>query len=103
MMKDLAKGEIDAGVLWGPMAGFYAKEANPPLHVTPLVKETTGPKLIYRIGMGVRPADQNWKRQLNRLIQENQGEINKILLDYGVPLLDENDRPIGPDTAAKSP
>ncbi len=85
------------------MAGFYAKEANPPLHVTPLVKETTGPKLIYRIGMGVRPADQNWKRQLNRLIQENQGEINKILLDYGVPLLDENDRPIGPDTAAKSP
>jgi quinoprotein dehydrogenase-associated probable ABC transporter substrate-binding protein len=103
MINDLAKGEIDAGVLWGPMAGFYAKKANPPLHVTPLVKETTGPKLVYRIGMGVRPADQNWKRQLNRLIQENQGEINKILLDYGVPLLDENDRPIGPDTAAKSP
>jgi quinoprotein dehydrogenase-associated probable ABC transporter substrate-binding protein len=103
MMKDLAKGEIDAGVLWGPMAGFYARKANPPLHVTPLVKETTGPKLVYRIGMGVRPADQNWKRQLNRLIQENQGEINKILLDFGVPLLDENDRPIGPDTATKSP
>jgi quinoprotein dehydrogenase-associated probable ABC transporter substrate-binding protein len=103
MMKDLAKGEIDAGVLWGPMAGFYAKKSNPPLHVTPLVKETTGPKLVYRIGMGVRPADQNWKRQLNRLIQENQGEINKILLDFGVPLLDESDRPIGPDTATKSP
>ena len=44
--------------------------------------------------MGVRQADQNWKRQLNRLIQENQGAINKILLDFGVPLLDENDRPI---------
>jgi quinoprotein dehydrogenase-associated probable ABC transporter substrate-binding protein len=103
MIGDLAKGEIDAGVLWGPMAGFYARKANPPLHVTPLVKETTGPKLIYRIGMGVRPADQNWKRQLNRLIQENQGEINKILLDFGVPLLDENDRPIGAETANKSP
>jgi quinoprotein dehydrogenase-associated probable ABC transporter substrate-binding protein len=103
MMKDLAKGEIDAGVLWGPMAGFYARKSDPPLHVTPLVKETTGPKLVYRIGMGVRPADQNWKRQLNRLIQENQGEINKILLDFGVPLLDENDRPIGQDTATKSP
>lgn len=103
MMKDLAKGEIDAGVLWGPMAGFYARKADPPLHVTPLVKETTGPKLVYRIGMGVRPADQNWKRQLNRLIQENQGEINKILVDFGVPLLDEADRPLGPDTATKSP
>ncbi|MGY3534094.1 MULTISPECIES: substrate-binding domain-containing protein [Bradyrhizobium] len=103
MMNDLEKGEIDAGILWGPMAGFYAKRANPPLHVTPLLKETTGPKLVYRIGMGVRASDQNWKRQLNRLIQENQPAINKILLDFGVPLLDENDRPIGPETATKSP
>ena len=85
MIKDLAKGEIDAGVLWGPLAGYYAKQANPPLHVTPLVKETTGPKLVYRIGMGVRAADQNWKRQLNRLIQENQPEIKQDLLDFGVP------------------
>jgi len=103
MASDLNKGEIDAGVLWGPMAGFYAKKANPPLHVTPLVQEKTGPQLVYRIGMGVRRADQNWKRLLNRLIQENQPEINKILLDYGVPLLDENNRPIGTDTATKSP
>jgi quinoprotein dehydrogenase-associated probable ABC transporter substrate-binding protein len=103
MIGDLQKGEIDAAVLWGPMAGFYAKNASPALHVTPLVKETTGPKLAYRIGMGVRPADQNWKRQLNRLIQENQPAINKILLDFGVPLLDENDRPIGAETVTKSP
>src|SRR5712672_3704669 len=103
MMGDLAKGEIDAGILWGPMAGFYAKKSNPPLHVTPLVKETTGPRLVYRIGMAVRAADQNWKRQLNRLIQENQPAINRILLDFGVPLLDENDRPITVETATKQP
>lgn len=103
MIKDLTSGDIDAAILWGPMAGFYAKNANPPLHVTPLVKETTGPRLVYRIGMGVRSADQNWKRQLNRLIQENQPAINKVLLDFGVPILDENNRPIGPEAAAKSP
>ena len=103
MIKDLMAGEIDAGVLWGPMAGYYAKQANPPLHVTPLVKETSGPRLTYRIGMGVRPADQNWKRLLNRLIQENQSTINKILLDFGVPLLDENDRPISAEMTAKQP
>lgn len=102
MIDDLAAGKIDAGVLWGPMAGYYAKKVGS-LHVTPLVKENTGPKLVYRIGMGVRAADQNWKRQLNKLIQENQGEINKILLDFGVPLLDENDRPLGPETAKKAP
>jgi quinoprotein dehydrogenase-associated probable ABC transporter substrate-binding protein len=103
MIKDLTSGEIDAGVLWGPMAGYYAKQASPPLHVTPLVKETSGPRLAFRIGMGVRPADQNWKRQLNRLIQENQPAINKILLDFGVPLLDDNDRPITAETATKQP
>ena len=101
MIADLMSGKIDAGILWGPMAGFYAKKANPPLHVTPLVKEKTGPRLAFRIGMGVRGADQNWKRLLNRLIQENQPAINKILLDFGVPLLDENDRPIGAETATK--
>ncbi len=103
MINDLTSGKIDAGVLWGPMAGFYAKNASQPLHVTPLIKETVGPHLVYRIGMGVRPADQNWKRELNQLIQENQPAINKILLDFGVPLLDENDRPIGTETATKSP
>jgi quinoprotein dehydrogenase-associated probable ABC transporter substrate-binding protein len=101
MISDLKTGEIDAGVLWGPMAGYYAKQADPPLHVTPLVKETSGPKLAYRIGMGVRGADQNWKRQLNRLIAENQGAINRILLDFGVPLLDESDQPIRMEAAAK--
>jgi quinoprotein dehydrogenase-associated probable ABC transporter substrate-binding protein len=103
MIKDLMSGEIDGGVLWGPIAGYYAKQANPPLRVVPLVKETSGPKLAFRIGMGVRPADQNWKRLLNRLIQENQPAINKILIDFGVPLLDENDRPITAETAAKQP
>jgi quinoprotein dehydrogenase-associated probable ABC transporter substrate-binding protein len=103
MIDDLTAGRIDAAILWGPLAGFYARKTNPPLHVTPLVKETTGPRLVYRIGMGVRAADQNWKRLLNRLIQENQPAINKILLDFGIPLLDENDRPIGAETATKSP
>ena len=103
MINDLTSGQIDAAVLWGPMAGYYAKQSNPPLHVMPLVKETSGPKLAFRIGMGVRPADQNWKRLLNRLIQENQGAINRILADYGVPLLDENDRPLKIEAAAKQP
>jgi quinoprotein dehydrogenase-associated probable ABC transporter substrate-binding protein len=103
MIKDLMSDEIDAGVLWGPIAGYYARQSNPPLHVTPLVKETSGPRLAYRIGMGVRPADQNWKRLLNRLIQENQPAINKILFDFGVPLLDENDRPISAEMTTKQP
>ncbi len=100
MMQDMAKGEIDAGILWGPMAGYYAKQAGS-VEVTPLVKEKTGPRLAYRIGMGMRFTDQDWKRLVNRLIQENQGPINGILASYGVPLLDEQDRPITEGGPAK--
>ena len=46
--------------------------------------------MIYRIGMGVRHSDQEWKRLLNKLIAENQAEIIRILTSYGVPLLAEN-------------
>jgi quinoprotein dehydrogenase-associated probable ABC transporter substrate-binding protein len=97
MMRDLATGEIDVGVLWGPMAGYYAKQAKEPVRVVLLLKETGGPQLAFRIAMGVRPADQNWKRQLNKLIADNQADINRVLLGFGVPLLDERDRPITAD------
>jgi quinoprotein dehydrogenase-associated probable ABC transporter substrate-binding protein len=103
MIKDLKAGEIDVGILWGPMAGYYAREASPLIRVVPLLKDSGGPQLAYRIGMGVRGADQNWKRQLSRLIQENQPAINKILIGYGVPLLDEKDQPITADSLTKNP
>jgi quinoprotein dehydrogenase-associated probable ABC transporter substrate-binding protein len=101
MMRDLEAGDIDVGVLWGPMAGYYAQQARSPMTVVPLVKETTGPRLAYRIAMGVRFADQDWKRLLNRMIADNQPAINKLLLSYGVPLLDDNDRPITEGPVAK--
>jgi len=53
--------------------------------------------------MGVRPSDQNWKRQLNQLIAENQPAINKILLDYGVPILDKNGQLITADALTQKP
>jgi quinoprotein dehydrogenase-associated probable ABC transporter substrate-binding protein len=90
MMDDLEGDRIDVAILWGPIAGYLAKHATIPVKVTPLVKETSGPRIIYRIGMGVRHSDQEWKRLLNKLIAENQTEITHILATYGVPLLDEN-------------
>jgi hypothetical protein len=51
--------------------------------------------------MGVRYTDQEWKRQLNRTIQENQPAINGLLMSFGVPLLDDNDRVITEDSITK--
>lgn len=94
MLKDMQAGTIDAAVLWGPMAGYYAKQMKAAVTLVPLVKEKTGSRMAYRITMGVRPSDQEWKRTLNKVIRENQAEINRILLDYNVPLIDEHDNPI---------
>jgi hypothetical protein len=69
--------------------------------VVPLVKETGGPRLTYRIAMGVRHTDQEWKRLLNRKIAEDQDAINTLLLSFGVPLLDENDRPLSTGPVAR--
>lgn len=94
MIDDLESDRIDAAILWGPIAGYLAKHSKVPLKVNALVKEKSGPRMVYRIGMGVRHSDQEWKRALNKLIAENQTEITRILASYGVPLLDENDSPI---------
>jgi quinoprotein dehydrogenase-associated probable ABC transporter substrate-binding protein len=103
MIDDLTRGEIDCGILWGPMAGYFAGLANPPLVVVPLTKETGGPPMSFRIGMAVRPADQEWKRTLNRLITENQAEIYKLLISYNIPILDEANVPITTETLSKRP
>jgi quinoprotein dehydrogenase-associated probable ABC transporter substrate-binding protein len=103
MIDDIASGDIDCGILWGPMAGYFASRSNPALIVAPLLNETMGPPLIYRIGMAVRPSDQEFKRTLNKLIAENQMEINKLLLSYDVPLLDESGGLITSDTLSKRP
>jgi quinoprotein dehydrogenase-associated probable ABC transporter substrate-binding protein len=103
MIKDIAAGVIDAGVLWGPMAGYFAKQASPPMTVVPLTREASPLPLVYRIGMGVRGADQEWKRSLSRFIEENQPAINELLLGYGVPLIDEGNRPITKASSATRP
>jgi quinoprotein dehydrogenase-associated probable ABC transporter substrate-binding protein len=94
MANDIASGQIDAGVLWGPIAGYYAQRVTPRLTVVPLLKEQA--RMDFRIAMGVRHSDQDWKRKLNRLLTENQPEIERILQQYGVPMLDEQGKLIAP-------
>ena len=88
MIHDLEKGEIDIALLWGPIAGYYAKHSSEKLTVTPCCRDG-GARMAFRIGFGVRHSDQNWKRELNTLVAQNKAELERILLDYGVPLLDE--------------
>jgi quinoprotein dehydrogenase-associated probable ABC transporter substrate-binding protein len=98
MMHDLDTGVIDVAFMWGPIAAYDASKAQTAMSLAPLVQESGPTKLVYRIAMGVRHSDQNWKRDLNELISQNRAEIDAILRSYGVPLLDENDKPLAATT-----
>lgn len=100
MVQDIAKGEIDAGVLWGPIGGYYAKNSETPMTVVPLIHETKGPRMAYRITMAVRHGEKEWKHRLNKFIRTKKNEINAILSDYGVPLLDNKDHIITVEKSA---
>ena len=69
------------------MAGYQAQRQNPHLTVVPLLKEPV--RMDFEIALGVRKSDQEWKRTLNRLIADNRADVDRILTEYGVPLLDE--------------
>ena len=64
--KDLAQGNIDAAVVWGPIAGYYAKRVrNVELAVIPL-KSEPGVKFDYEIAMGVRQGERAAQSQRAR-------------------------------------
>lgn len=89
MIDDLQNGVIDAAFMWGPIAGSLVKSSAGKLTMTPLMKELPQPRMFFRITMGVRQGELVWKRKLNSMIRKNQAEIDKILADYGVPLLND--------------
>ncbi|MCH9807279.1 MAG: quinoprotein dehydrogenase-associated putative ABC transporter substrate-binding protein [Alphaproteobacteria bacterium] len=93
MVKDIRSGDIDAGILWGPNAGYFASQGGKDdLAIVPLLKEGRQPPMTFRITMGVRQSDIQWKRELNDIIKKRQGDIDQVLLDFKVPIIDEKDQ-----------
>jgi quinoprotein dehydrogenase-associated probable ABC transporter substrate-binding protein len=96
MVSDVESGTIDAGLLWGPIAGYYIHRDHLPLSMTLLKSEPGAPRMAYHVAMGVRANEPDWRRRLNAAIHRHEPEITGILRDYGVPLLDEKGNPLSP-------
>ena len=94
--KDLAGGKLDAAIVWGPIAGYFAKRVQAPkLAVVPLSSEP-GVRFDYQMAMGVRYGEREWKQQVESLIESQRPAISAILQEYGVPVLDD-----GPATSKR--
>ena len=102
MIQDLLDHRIDAALLWGPIAGYAIAKEHLPLKAAFLTSEPDSPRLDYRIAMGVRVNEPEWRRRLNQIIRAQQPQITAILTEYGIPMLDESNKPIVPVVAEPS-
>ena len=85
---DVANGETDVAVIWGPIAGYFAAQQSVPLTVVPLLDEPRDVRLEFLISMAVRRNEPEWKRTLNKALRKLKPRIDQILAEYSVPMLD---------------
>jgi len=94
MLQDVADGVIDVALVWGPVAGYAIKHDGLPLTAAFIAPEPDAPRLDYRIAMGVRANEPEWRRRINQAIGRQQAKITQILVEYGVPLLNEKNQAV---------
>lgn len=85
----VAAGEVDIGILWGPIAGYFAKQYGDRLVVTPVTADAGLPTMpfTFEIALGTRPEDTALNAKLQAVLDRRAPEIRQILSEYGVPLL----------------
>jgi mxaJ protein len=101
IVEAVVKKTIDAAIVWGPIAGYFAKQSGVPLVLNPILADSvTGIPFAFDIAMGVRRRDRDLRDSLQSVIESKRPEIEAILRDYAVPLL-----PVAADSgrAATSP
>ena len=83
----VAKGDIDVAIVWGPLAGYFAKRAATPLTLVPLPDsvDRTGFPFAFDIAMGMRRSDKAFKAQIDQILERTRPEIDRILEEYNVP------------------
>lgn len=86
--KALVNEELDAVIIWGPIGGYFARQADAhELAVIPLASEP-GIRFDFSISAGVRHGDRETRAQIESLIDESSEDIKALLAEYNVPLLE---------------
>ncbi len=62
--KDLAGGKLDAAIVWGPIAGYFAKRVQDARAVGRAAEVRAGGQFDYQMAMGVRYGEREWKQQV---------------------------------------
>jgi mxaJ protein len=89
IVRAVADQKVNLAIVWGPLAGYFARKIGYDLRVTPLEPEVDPPGLpfTFAISMGVRKGDFALRAQLEKILVERRSDIRAILDEYGVPQL----------------
>jgi quinoprotein dehydrogenase-associated probable ABC transporter substrate-binding protein len=89
LIKAVENGDVDVGIAWGPMAGYFARRSSVPLEITPIESDPTHPDLpfAFDISIGVREGNTALEKTLDQELQRRQAKIAQILKTYGIPQL----------------
>ena len=93
---DLAQGNVDVVFVWGPIAGYFAKQASDRVKLVPFPPQP-GIRFDYEISMGVRYGEKAWHDKIDQWVATHQDTIDKILASYEVPLLPLASAPVASD------
>jgi len=82
----VASKDVDIAVAWGPLAGYFASREKVPLDIRPAAVDPNA-KLptVFGISIAVRYGNDDFKEKLNKILDEDRGEIARILDEYHVP------------------
>ncbi len=89
IVDDVARHRLDVAVAWGPLAGYFARQRRPELHLQAVSPLSDGPMLpmVFDVSMGVRKDDLALRRELDRVLAHQAAAIRALLCDYGIPVL----------------
>jgi len=81
------RGVVDVAVVWGPIAGYFARRSQAPLELTPVAPERDSPSLpfVFDISMAVRRGDAARLAELDDFLVRRRADVDAVLDRYGVP------------------
>ena len=95
LIAGVARGDVDVAIAWGPLAGYFAKQSNVALDVTPICpgkSSSAANPLVFQISLGTQRRDVTLRQQLDSEIRHRSRDIRRLLQSYGVPLVGPGSR-----------